>query len=59
VGIYGMTRRVSYPLWKVMPQFAQFLLDHREDLDDHQDEMRHLAYWIVQGFLLVLKVPKK
>ncbi len=38
----------EYPLWKVMPQFAQFLLDHRDDLDDYRDELRQLAYWVVR-----------
>ena len=35
-------------LWKVLPQFAQLLLDHRDDLDDSQDELRRLAYWVVR-----------
>ena len=35
----------KYPLWEVLPQFAQLLLDHQDDLDDHQDELRRLAYW--------------
>ena len=38
----------EYPLWKVLPQFAQLLLDHRDDLDDYQDELRRLAYWVVR-----------
>jgi hypothetical protein len=38
----------EYPLWKVMPQFAQLLLDHRDDLDDYRDELRQLAYWVVR-----------
>lgn len=38
----------TYPLWEVLPQFAQLLLDHRDDLDDHQDELRRLAYWVVR-----------
>jgi hypothetical protein len=38
----------EYPLWKVLPQFAQLLLDHRDELDDYQDELRHLAYWVVR-----------
>jgi hypothetical protein len=33
-GIYGV--QDEYPLWKVLPQFAQLLLDHRDDLDDYQ-----------------------
>src|SRR2546421_6325706 len=43
-----MALQDEYPLWKVMPQFAQLLLDHRDDLDDDEDEVRHLAYWIVR-----------
>ncbi len=38
----------EHPLWKVMPQFAQLLLDHRDDLDNYRDELRQLAYWIVR-----------
>lgn len=38
----------KYPLWEVLPQFAQFLLDHHDDLDDYQDELRRLAYWVVR-----------
>jgi hypothetical protein len=38
----------KYPLWEVLPQFAQLLLDHRDDLDDYQDELRQLAYWVVR-----------
>jgi hypothetical protein len=38
----------EYPLWKVLPQFAQLLLDHRDDLDDYQGELRRLAYWMVR-----------
>jgi Plasmid pRiA4b ORF-3-like protein len=38
----------KYPLWEAMPQFAQLLLDHRDDLDDYQDELRRLAYWVVR-----------
>lgn len=37
----------EHPQWKVMPQFAQLLLDHRDDLEDYQDELRRLAYWVV------------
>lgn len=41
----------EHPLWKVLKQFAQLLLDHRDDLDDYRDELRELAYWIVrEGF---------
>jgi len=29
-----MALQDEYPLWKVPPQFAQLLLDHRDDLDD-------------------------
>lgn len=38
----------EHPQWKVLPQFAQLLLDHRDDLDDYQDELRRLAYWVVR-----------
>jgi hypothetical protein len=38
----------EYPLWKGLSQFAQLLLDHRDDLDDYQDELRRLAYWVVR-----------
>ena len=38
----------EYPLWKVLPQFAQLLLDHYDDLDDYQEELRRLAYWVVR-----------
>jgi len=43
-----MTLQDENPLWKVLPQFAQFLLDHRDDLDDYRDELRQLAYWVVR-----------
>jgi hypothetical protein len=36
----------EHPQWKVMPQFAQFLLDHQEDLEDYEEEFRRLAYWV-------------
>ena len=36
------------PRWKVLPQFVQFLFDHRDDLDEYRDELRQLAYWIVR-----------
>lgn len=29
----------EHPQWKVLPEFVQLLLDH-------QDEFRHLAYWV-------------
>jgi hypothetical protein len=38
----------EHPLWKVMPQFAQLLHDHYDDLDDYEDEVRQLAYWIAR-----------
>ncbi len=38
----------EHPLWKVMPQFAQFLFDHYEDLDDHRSELQQMAYWVVR-----------
>jgi len=37
----------NHPQWKVLPEFAQLLLDHPDDLDDYQDEFRRLAYWVV------------
>jgi hypothetical protein len=43
-----MERQDEYPQWKVLSQFAQLLLDHRDDLDDYQDELRRLAYWVVR-----------
>jgi hypothetical protein len=43
-----MALQDEYPLWKVLPQFAQLLLDHRDDLDDYGDELRQLAYWVVR-----------
>jgi hypothetical protein len=38
----------KYPQWEVLPQFAQLLLEHGDDLDDYQDELRRLAYWVVR-----------
>ncbi len=38
----------KYPLWEALPQFAQLLLEHGDDLDDYQDELRRLAYWVVR-----------
>ena len=32
------------PQWKVLPQVAQLLLDHRDDLDEYEDEFKRLAY---------------
>jgi len=43
-----MALQDEHPQWKVLPQFAQLLLDHGDDLDDYRDELRHLAYWIVR-----------
>jgi hypothetical protein len=43
-----MALQDEYPLWKVLPQFAQLLLDHRDDLDEYREELRHLAYWVVR-----------
>jgi len=43
-----MEQQDKYPLWEVLPQFGQLLLDHRDDLDDYQDELRRLAYWVVR-----------
>jgi len=42
-----MALRDRHPLFQVMPQFAQLLLDHRDELDDYQDEIQQLAYWTV------------
>jgi hypothetical protein len=38
----------DHPQWKVLPEFAQLLLDHRDDLDDYHDEFRRLAYWVAR-----------
>jgi len=43
-----MALQDEYPPWKVLPQFAQLLLDHRDDLDAYGDELRRLAYWVVR-----------
>lgn len=29
-----------------MPEFAQLLLDHQNDLEDYEEEIRRLAYWV-------------
>jgi hypothetical protein len=42
-----MALRDQHPLFQVMPQFAQLLLNHYNELDDYQDELRQLAYWMV------------
>jgi len=42
-----MALRDEHPLFEVTAQFAQLLLDHRDVLDDYQDELRRLGYWIV------------
>ncbi len=42
-----MALRDEHPIYEVTAQFAQLLLDHRDELDDYQDELRRLAYWIV------------
>ncbi len=42
-----MALRDKHPIYEVTAQFAQLLLDHRDELDDYQDELRRLAYWIV------------
>lgn len=36
----------DHPQWKVLPEFAQLLLDHQDDLEDYQEEFRRLAYWV-------------
>lgn len=38
----------DHPQWKVLPEFAQLLLDHQEDLDEYEDEFRRLAYWVAR-----------
>jgi Plasmid pRiA4b ORF-3-like protein len=38
----------KYPQWEALPQFAQLLLEHGDDLDGYQDELRQLAYWVVR-----------
>jgi len=42
-----MALRDEHPIYEVTAQFAELLLDHRDELDDYQDELRRLAYWIV------------
>ena len=42
-----MALRDQHHLFQVMPQFAQLLLDHYDELDDYQDQLRRFAYWIV------------
>ena len=42
-----MALRDEHPVFQVMPQFAKLLLDHRDELEDCREELRHLAYWIV------------
>jgi len=42
-----MALRDEHPLFEVTSQFAQLLLDHHDELDDYQDELRQLGYWIV------------
>ncbi len=45
---FVMELQDKYPQWEVLPQFAQLLLDHRDNLDDYQDELRRLTYWVVR-----------
>ena len=33
----------DHPQWKVLPEFAQLLLDHRDDLDNYHDEFQALS----------------
>ena len=42
-----MALRDQHPVYEVTTQFAQLLLEHRDELDDYRDELRRLAYWIV------------
>lgn len=41
-----MELRDDHPQWKVLPEFAQLLLDHQDDLEDYEEEFRRLAYWV-------------
>jgi len=52
-----MALRDEHPLFEVTAQFAQLLLDHRDELDDYQDELRRLGYWILFG-KLTLESPR-
>ncbi len=49
----------EYPQWKVLPQFAQLLLDHRDDLDEYEDEFRRLAYWMARETFDRLSVNRR
>ncbi len=42
-----MALRDEHPLFEVTTQFAQLLLEHRDELDDYQDKLRRLGYWMV------------
>lgn len=41
-----MALQDNHPQWKVLPEFAQLLLDHQNDLEDYEEEFRRLAYWV-------------
>ncbi len=43
-----MALQDQHPVFGVTAQFAQLLLDHRDELDDYREELRQLAYWIVR-----------
>src|SRR5262249_16680586 len=36
----------EHPLGKVIPQFAQRLLEHYDGLHDNREELQRLAYWV-------------
>jgi hypothetical protein len=42
-----MALRDAHPLWEVTAQFAQLLLEHRDELEDYREELGRLGYWIV------------
>ena len=42
-----MALRDQHPLWEVTTQFSELLLEHRDELDEYQDELQRLGYWIV------------
>ena len=43
-----MELQEDHPQWKVLPEFAQLLLDHQDDLEDYEEEFRRLAYWVAR-----------
>ncbi len=42
-----MALRDQPPIYEVTVQFAELLLDHRDELDDYREEPGRLGYWIV------------